>query len=185
MKLYEITGMMRDILLRLAEPLPDQSDPNYELARFERESAERLLAGTEMDMKEKLRAYVAVAMELKCEREARLAEIDRIEANVLAKMRAQCERDARKEEWLMDTAARVIAQFDVPLPIKYKEFTLSRRKQPGACKVLDLDAVPLEYTRLVPESREADKKKILADLRDGVVIPGCALSAESYVLTVR
>lgn len=185
MKLFEITDLMRSILLALAEPLPDASDPGYDLALAERETAELALANTDIDLQAKLRAYVAVAQELRVEREARELEIERIERTVLARMRAACDRDAKKEAWLMATASHVIDQFDVALPIRYREFTLARRKNPPSVRVLDPEAVPLEYTRVVPETREPDKKKLLAELKEGVVIPGVALAAPSYALVVR
>lgn len=185
MKLYEIAELMREILSTLAEPEPDPDAPEYAIVMAERELARDALEQTGLDMKAKLHAYVALAQELRAEREARELEIERIEATVLERMRAQCKRDAAKEQWLMDTAAQAIRQFEVPLPIKYLEFTLSRRKLPPSVRVVDPRAVPEEYQRIVPELHEPDKKKILADLKDGVVIPGVELAEGGYALTVR
>jgi hypothetical protein len=185
MKLYEITEVMREILMTLAEPVPAPDDPDYAIRMAEREAAEAALGQTEMDMRDKLRAYVAVAQELKVEREARELEIARIESTVLERMRTANAQAARKEQWLMESAAAVIRQFDVALPLKYLEFTLSKRKNPPSCQILDPSMLPAEYFRIVPETREPDRKKILADLKDGVVIEGAKLADVTYTLTVR
>lgn len=185
MKLYEITDVLREILMVLAEPEPDPQAADYDLQMAERQTALAALDRYEGDLKDKLRAYIALAQELRCEREARDAEIERIERNVLDRMRRANEHSARKEEWLMRSAQAVIEQFNVPLPLKYLEFTVSRRKNPACCKVLDPAALPAEYLRVVPETREPDKRKLLADLREGCIIPGAALSDAGYSLTVR
>jgi hypothetical protein len=185
MKLYEITEVMREILMTLAEPEPAPDDPDYAILMAEREAAQDALGQTEMDLRDKLRAYVAVAQELKVEREARELEIARIESTVLERMRTANAQAARKEQWLMESAAAVIRQFDVALPIKYLEFTLGKRKSPPSCQVLDPSLIPDEYLRIVPEVREPDRKKLLTDLKEGVIIPGAKLADVTYTLTVR
>lgn len=185
MKLYEITEAIRSALLTLAEPQPDANAPDYDDWCMAQETAQRHLDGLEFDLKAKLRAYVALAQELKVARESREAEIDRIHQIVLNPMLRANAQDLAREQWLMAQAAHVIEQFGVELPLKFTEFTLGRRKLPPHVEVIDAASIPEEYQRVVPETREPDKKHILADLKEGVVIPGCALSAPAYTLTVK
>ena len=99
-----------------------------------------------------------------------------ITANVIEKVRRQNEHDECKQAWLLDTVKAVIEQFKVPLPLQYSEFTSKLQKLPARAEVVAEEALPLEYCRVTPEHREADKKKLLADLKQGVVIP-CARCA--------
>lgn len=106
-------------------------------------------------------------------------------ANVIEGMRRQNERDECKGAWPLDTAKAVIEQFKVPLPLQYSEFTLKLQKLPARAEVMAEETLPLEYCRVIPEHREADKKKLLADLKPGVVIRGARLAAPACKLTIK
>jgi len=187
MKLYEITDVLRSLMDAMSEPPPPSDAPaelhDEWLAR--RRQAQAAFDDSALDLRDKLRAYVAFALELKVEREAREAHIATITANVLDKMHRQNARDEAKEAWLMETAQAVVQQFKVPLPMKFSEFTVKLQKLPLRAEVIDEQALPDEYCRLIPAKKEADKKKLLADLKQGVVIEGARLSAPACKLAVK
>jgi hypothetical protein len=186
MKLYEITDALRAIMGVLSEPAPPvEAGEAYTTWLQQREAAQEAFDAAGGDLKHKLRAYVAFATELRVEREARAAKIDAIKANVIDKMLRQNERDAQKEEWLLSTARAVIDQFEVPMPLKFAEFTVALQKLPRCAEVVDPALLPAEYKRIVPEYSEPDKRKILADLKEGVVIAGARLSAPACKLVVK
>ena len=53
---------------------------------------------------------------------------------------------------------------------------ISIRKLPGSVEVLEEDSIPAEYKKEVV-TVTVDKKSILADLKEGVVVPGVALKS--------
>lgn len=187
MKLYEITDILRVLMDTLSEPPPPSEAPIELHAAWlaARKDAQAAFDASGDDLKDKLRAYVAFALELRVQREARAAHIDAIQANVIDKMLRQNERDESKEAWLLQTAQSVIERFDVPTPLKYAEFTVKLQKLPARAEVLDEEIVPIEYCRVIPEHREADKKKLLADLKQGVIIPGVRLSTPASRLAIK
>jgi hypothetical protein len=185
--LFQITDALRQALTALAEPAPndDATSDDYQQWRAGQREAEAVVAQLDVDLKEKLRAYVALAQELKVQREVREAALDRINANVIKPIQLAIARDSAKEDWLLATAQAVIVQHGLALPLKYTEFTVSRRKSPPRCEVLDVNALPPDYLRLVPAVLEPDRKKILSELKEGVIIPGAALAPVTYSLTVK
>ncbi len=152
------------------------------------QAAQQAFDETTQDLHAKLRAYVAYALELRVERQAREAYMDAIVANVLDKMRRANERDQKKEEWLLGRVKEVVEQYQVPMPLKCKEFTIALQKLPPSCEITNENALPTEYLRHIPAvaaSTAPDKKRILADLKDGVVIPGANMSKATYKLVIK
>lgn len=60
---------------------------------------------------------------------------------------------------------------------------ISIRKLPGSVEVLEEDSIPKEYKKEVV-TVTVDKKSILADLKEGVVVPGVALKTGTS-LTIK
>jgi hypothetical protein len=185
-KLYEITEEMRALLHALSE-LSVNKDEEDEEARAMHAAALAAFEATTDDLRDKLRAYTAFALELRCEREARAAHMDAIIANVLDKMRRQNERDLRKEEWLLATVKTTIEQYQaVPMSLRFEEFTLKLQRLPPHCEITDARAIPADYLRHPPAPLpEPDKKKLLDDLKEGVLIPGAALSRPEFKLVIK
>ena len=184
MKLYEITAVMRSLLDTLSEAALSTDEDSAE-ALAAHAAAQAAFDATTEELESKLRAYIAFALELKVEREARQAQMDIIVSTVLDKMRKQNERDQKKEEWLMAQVEGTILQWHIPMPLKFKEFTLKLQKQPPRCEIADSSAIPPEYIRVIPASQEPDKRAILADLKEGVIIPGVALAPAAFKLVVK
>ena len=60
---------------------------------------------------------------------------------------------------------------------------ISIRKLPGSVEVLEEDSIPAEYKKEVTTIK-IDKKSILADLKEGVVVPGVTLKTGTS-LTIK
>ena len=60
---------------------------------------------------------------------------------------------------------------------------ISIRKLPGSVEVLEEDSIPAEYKKEVV-TVTVDKKSILADLKEGVVVPGVTLKTGTS-LTIK
>lgn len=60
---------------------------------------------------------------------------------------------------------------------------ISIRKLPGSVEVLEEDSIPAEYKKEVV-TVTVDKKSILADLKEGVVVPGATLKIRTS-LTIK
>lgn len=189
MKFYEITSVMRALMDTLSDlPLNEEGKPLDKDAQAEHDAALAAFESTTDDMRTKLRAYVAYALELRTEREARQATMDAIVNNVLDKMNKANQRDLKKEEWLLAHVHGSIQAVGLPVPIKFPEFTINMQKMPLTAEIANADAIPSEYLRIIPavaESTAPDKKKILAHLKDGVVISGAALSQAAYKLVIK
>lgn len=64
-------------------------------------------------------------------------------------------------------------------------FTLRLHKNPPSVEVSVLpDALPEQFVRIIPETREPDKKALLDALKAGATIPGAELAAPTYHLRV-
>jgi len=188
LKLYEINSVMRALMDTLSDlPLNADGKPLDAAAQAEHDAALAAFESTSNDLRTKLRAYVGYALELRVQREAREAAMDAIAKNVLQKMAAANERDLKKEAWLLG-AVQGTMQSMAMAPIKCDEFTIALQKLPKTVVISNEDALPSEYLRTIPavaESTAPDKKKILADLKEGVVIAGAELSQDAYKLAVK
>jgi hypothetical protein len=185
MKLYEITSVMRALLDTLSDNTPMS---NSDEDRAEHAAALAAFEGTSDDFREKLRAMASYAIELKTEREARQAHMDLIVANVLEKMDKANKRDLAKEDWLLSAVHGAMNALNYTKPIVYETFTLALQKMPLTAVISNADALPKDYLRIVPavaESSAPDKKKILTDLKDGIVITGAELSQPATKLVIK
>lgn len=187
MKIYDITSNMREIMDRMSEANIHDGSPSKEQSDAIKQAYSDFEAATG-DLKTKVKNTISFALELRTEREAREAHIASIIENVIKKMADQNKRDLMKEEWLLGTvhgAMQAVGHYEA---IKYEEFTVAMQKQPHSCVIDNLDALSKEYLRFIPavaESTAPDKKKILADLKDGLVIAGASLSQVAYRLVIK
>ena len=111
-------------------------------------------------------------------------ENESLVASIAERMKSLTERKdrfARRAESLRGT---VLAMMDAMEIQKHQapEFTISVGKPRAGLLITDEAEIPEEYTRI---KREPDKKKILDDLKEGVVITGAILANGVPTLTVR
>lgn len=70
--------------------------------------------------------------------------------------------------------------------VKRNVITVSLRTNPPSVNVTDIEALPLEYQRCIPESYVADKKLIVDHFKDtGEVIPGVEIIKDKKSVVIR
>jgi len=156
MYLFEIRNELRAILARMDE----EADPETGEVPAELEAAFEAL---EADSDEKLRAYAAVYKELEADKESAHKERQRIaaiEQRIGKSMDRLLDRIADAvpvEDAVQRTKTRRTVLSDPILPIEY---AASQRVE-----VHDMDKLPADLVRVIPERREPDKAAIKAALK--------------------
>lgn len=160
------------------------------------------IEGMQGEIEEKLRAVVAYAIDLEKAAEARATEA--------ARMKDSASRFAARADALRTYALGALQASGLRLPLIAPEFTLNVAKVPPSVEVADASALPdamvkttvtIEFVGRIPDtwavSAQAPAgaaiavdtvpvKKMIGDaLKDAVSVPGAALSAPKFRLTVR
>ena len=91
------------------------------------------------------------------------------------------DRFTRRAESLRGTALAMMDALDIQKR-QEPEFTISIGKPRAGLLITDEAAIPEEYTRI---KREPDKKRILEDLQQGVVITGAMVANDVPTITIR
>ena len=69
--------------------------------------------------------------------------------------------------------------------VKGEILTIKTRPSPPSCIVLDIHTIPAFYTNVVPEHREANKKRIIQQYKENdEIVPGTEISVGT-TLTIR
>ena len=106
-------------------------------------------------------------------------------ADEIARLAARKKRLASRMAWMKAYAVTALRNMDRPR-IDGTLFTLAIQKNPPSVQITVLpDALPAEYVRVIPETREPDRKTILDALKAGVEIAGATLAETTYHLRVR
>lgn len=80
-----------------------------------------------------------------------------------------------KQDWLEKYLQMNMKETGL-VSIRGDVLTLSLRDNPPSVKVVDLMELPVQFTRIIPEMREPDKKAILAHFKETGEIPtGCEI----------
>lgn len=96
-----------------------------------------------------------------------------------------------RKERLKDTADSLLRQIANALEaegmpsLRLPEATVSLKQVPPSVEITDEDAVPPSYWRVKPETRELDKKALLEDLKQGVIVDGAMLSNGGTTVQIR
>ena len=189
MKIYEITASVRALLDSLSDIAVDDGSTDAEKSAAAKEN-QRIMdefVVESKDLKDRIHWMVGYAKELKTEREAREAKIQKVVENILEPMNRANQRDLKKEDWLLATVKGAMTTVHLD-KLKFDEFTVALQKMPQTAVIDNVDALPPEYLRTIPAvsaSTAPDKKKILTDLKDGVVVVGASLSQDAYKLVVK
>ena len=123
---------------------------------------------------EKLESYVYVQKQLESEIAAFKAEIDRMTDRVHSLQR-HVDRMKRAQVDYMQATGQKSANAGL--------FKLSLRRN-TSCEIMDEALIPMEYMIEVPAEFKADKKAMLAALRNGEKIAGASLK-ESYSVIAK
>lgn len=99
-----------------------------------------------------------------------------------AEIAAKAKRLAARVEWLDGYALREMERSGRPF-IKGDVWEIRMQKNSAPSVIVDVlpDALPVEYVRVIPEVREADRNAIATALKGGAVIEGCSLEYGFHV----
>ena len=70
--------------------------------------------------------------------------------------------------------------------VKEDVISVSVQNSPPSCEVIELDQIPEQYIRVIPEQHEADKRLIIDHFKDtGEIIPGVDLIRDKKHVVIR
>jgi hypothetical protein len=182
MRLYEIGAAYRGALLALEEAraaeviLPDGEIVLGATAQAEADLLHAAFDAIGDAFDQKAESIAMLMRELDAEAEAVKAE----EARLSRRRKALESHAARLKDYLR--ACFVSAGRD---KLKTGLFSFSIGKPRASVQVVDLEAIPEDLLRVVPETREPDKIAIKKALDSGREVPGVCLVEGSASLTVR
>ena len=165
-RLYEIAGdvlALEDLLLESGgEWTPE---------------AEALYNEVEGSLESKVDGYAALIREWEADAEKWKAEEQRVAGHRKARENAAARLKARLLESLQQ-----IGRDKVETP----RFKIAvQRSAPSVEVLVEADALPMEYQRVIPESRVADKKALLEALKSGAEIDGARLTEGTAYVRIR
>jgi len=163
MNLYEIAAEYRALADNLIA-----SDLPVEVIRD-------TLEGESGALEDKVRNIAFIVRELEAEAESAKAEAKRIAELAASRSRAA----ARLLDWLQYGLTTAQVQ-----EVKAGVFTVALKINPPSVVVDDAAIVPLDFMRIVPESREPNKAGIAKAIKAGQPVAGCHLEAK-VVVTIK
>ena len=153
--LYEISGELATTINRYNSE--DMSDE----AMLELET---VLTGLSVKFADKVNA---VAMHMR----NREADIEAI-ATETKRLNDRADRLKHEIEWFtkyIKNSMEFVGETEIKTPL----FTVKIVNNPGKVEIEEGAVVPDEYTRIIPEKREPDKKLIATTLKSGIGVNGC------------
>lgn len=133
------------------------------------------LEGEQGAVADKLAATVAVILNLEAEADAVDAAIKRLkERSTALKNRAGSLRDY----------AQIAIERASIAEVRTDEFIVKLAKNPPGCEIVAPELLPPEFWRVIPESREPDKRGALEALKAGKPVPGARL-IQGYRLSIK
>jgi len=175
MTLYEITDEIKTLEDMIENALTDPEGNLKDLAEEDKTALLALVDETQGKFADKAERICRYMANVKAQAEACKAEEER-----LAKRRKASERKTDALKWILETSM-IRAGME---KAEAGTFKLAIQKNPPSVFIARLDDVPPEYWRIIPETREPDKRKMLEDLKAGEKIPGVLL-AQTSGLRVR
>jgi len=90
-----------------------------------------------------------------------------------------------KMEWLKNYLL-VEMQATRVLKVKQDVISVSVQDNPPSVEVVDLEQIPEQYIRIIPETKEADKKAIIEHFKDtGEIVSGVNIITDKKHVVVR
>lgn len=173
--LYEITGEIKTLEDMIETFLVDADGNPREIAPEEKDALLSLVDEIQGQFSAKAERICRYMADVQAVAAACKAEEER-----LAKRRKAAERKTDALKWILETSM-IRAGME---KAEAGTFKLAFQKNPPSVFIARLEDVPPEYWRIIPETREPDKRKMLDDLKAGRAIPG-ALLAQGSSLRIR
>ena len=166
-KLYELTERYREIQQLL--------DADFEF--ITQEEVQQSLANIKDEIEEKVTSIGKLVLELR-------SDIDAIkkEETRLAMRRSSY---TSRMEWLKSYLLTEMLSTNV-LKVKQDVISVAIQDSPPSVELLDLEQVPKQYVRIIPEVREPDKKAIAEHFKQtGEIISGMNMILDKKHVVVR
>ena len=166
-RLYELTERYKAI--------EDMLDRDIEY--ISRDEIEETLANIKDDIEDKVASIGKIVLELKSDIESVKVEEDR-----LAKRRSGF---TSKMEWLKLYLLAEMVSTNT-LKVKRDVISVSIQNNPPSAELVDLELVPEQYIRVIPEKREPDKRAIIEHFKEtGELVPGVNIITDKKFVSVR
>lgn len=166
-KLYALTDRYKTI-----ENMLDR-----EIEYISQDEIRETLANIKDDIEEKVCSIGKLVLELRNDIESVKTEEDR-----LAKRRAGF---TSKMEWLKNYLL-VEMQSANTLKVKKDVVSVSVQNNPPSAELIDIEQVPEQYIRIIPEKREPDKKTIIEHFKEtGELVPGVNIITDKKFVSIR
>lgn len=159
MSLYELTSDLKEL-------------QDIDFTEIEAEQLEVVKAAIKEQIVNKGTGIIAVVRNLEADTEAIKTEIKRLQDLKKSK--------ENRIENLKKYTKECLEEADIK-KVSTALGNISIRKLPGSVEVVEVDSIPKEYKKEVA-TVTVDKKSILADLKEGVVVPGVTLKTGTSLL---
>jgi hypothetical protein len=170
--LLDIVGQMEALDTLLEELQGDVSDPKVESIICE------WFAENKGAFDDKVDGYCALVRQMELRAAARQAEVDRLA------MRVRVDENGAKR---LKDRLKLVFELRGEKKVQTRRYMVSIVQNGGKAPVeIAPDAqIPEDCQRVIPETREADKGKLLEALEAGRVIPGVVLGSRGTRLSIR
>ena len=166
-RLYELTDRYKTI-----EGMLDR-DIEY----ISQDEIKETLANIKDDIEDKVASIGKIVLELKSDIESVKIEEDR-----LAKRRSGF---TSKMEWLKLYLLAEMVSTNT-LKVKKDVISVSVQNNPPSAELIDLELVPEQYVRIIPESREPDKRAIIEHFKEtGELVAGVNIVTDKKFVSIR
>lgn len=148
-----------------------------EIEGISKEDVVASLGNIKDDIEEKISSIGKLVLELKSQAESIKAEEDRLskrKSGVIGRM-----------EWLKSYLLVEMQTTNI-LKVKRDVITVSVQNSPPSAEVANLELIPIEFIRIIPEKREADKKAIIEHFKDtGEIVAGVDVVTNRKYIVIR
>jgi len=166
-KLYQLTDRYKAI-----EDMLDR-----EIEYISQDEIKETLANIKDDIEDKVASIGKIVLELKSDIESVKAEEDR-----LAKRRSGF---TSKMEWLKLYLLAEMVSTNT-LKVKKDVISVSVQNNPPSAELINLELVPEQYIRIVPERREPDKRAIIEHFKEtGELVSGVNIITDKKFVSIR
>ena len=166
-KVYKLTEQYKTIVEML----------DREIEYISQDEIKETLANIKDDIEDKVASIGKIVLELKSDIESVKAEEDR-----LAKRRSGF---TSKMEWLKNYLLVEMLSTNT-LKVKKDIISVSVQNNPPSAELIDLELVPEQYIRVIPEQQEPDKKAIIEQFKDtGEIVPGINIITDKKFVSIR
>ena len=171
MKLYELTDQYQRLIYGIDQPEITSTPEDYQTFLGE------TIALIKDQITDKIENLGKVILTLR-------ASIDCIESerNRLEERQGILER---KVDWLKDYLFREMTAAGIE-KVQRPVVTVSLRKSPPSCEVVDIDQIPQTFRRVIPERWEPDKKAIIEQFKaSGEIVAGVTIVVDKKTVQIR